>query len=168
MADESKTGKKPKEAVSPETREAAQVEQAQDGQNPTPQTGGMEEKKAVRRSKKKTVLAGKIYIQAGFNNTVITVTDNEGQSLAQASAGSCGFKGSKKGTPYAAQMAAESAAEKAKVYGFEKADIFVKGVGHGREQALRGLIAQGINILRIVDTTPVPHNGCRQPRVRRV
>jgi small subunit ribosomal protein S11 len=126
------------------------------------------EEKKIRRSKKKTVLAGNIYVQAGFNNTLISITDSDGKTLAQASSGSVGFKGSKKGTPYAAQMAAENAAEKAKAYGFEKGDVYVKGVGHGREQALRGLIAQGIAILRIVDTTPVPHNGCRQPRTRRV
>lgn len=126
------------------------------------------EKKTVRRNKKKTVIAGSIYVQAGFNNTIISITDPDGKVVAQSSSGACGFKGSKKGTPYAAQMAAEAAAEKAKAYGFEKGDVYVKGVGHGREQALRGLIAQGITILKIVDTTPVPHNGCRQPRTRRV
>lgn len=130
--------------------------------------GGEGEKKAVRRSKRKTVTTGNIYVNAGFNNTIITITDPDGSVLAWATAGSCGFKGSKKATPFAAQMAAEAAAEKAKAYGFEKGDIFVKGVGHGREQALRGLIAQGISILRIIDRTPVPHNGCRQPRTRRV
>ncbi len=127
-----------------------------------------EEKKVVRRNRKKTVIAGSVYIQAGFNNTIVTVTDAEGKAIAWSTSGTCGFKGSKKGTPYAAQMAAENAAEKAKSYGFEKADVYVKGVGHGREQALRGLIAQGITIQKIVDTTPVPHNGCRQPRTRRV
>lgn len=127
-----------------------------------------EEKKAVRRSKKKTVTTGNVFVNAGFNNTLITFTDLEGQVLTWTTAGSCGFKGSKKATPFAAQMAAESAAEKAKAFGFEKANIFVKGVGHGREQALRGLIAQGISILKIVDVTPVPHNGCRRPRTRRV
>lgn len=126
------------------------------------------EKKTIRRSKKKTVVTGSIYVRAGFNNTLISITDGAGNVIAQSSSGACGFKGSKKGTPFAAQMAAEAAAEKAKVFGFEKADIYVKGVGHGREQALRGLIAQGISILKIVDTTPVPHNGCRQPRTRRV
>lgn len=128
----------------------------------------VEGEKKIRRSKKKTVVAGNIYVQAGFNNTIISITDSDGKTLAQSSSGACGFKGSKKGTPYAAQMAAEAAAEKAKAYGFEKGDVYVKGVGHGREQALRGLIAQGISILKIVDTTPVPHNGCRQPRTRRV
>lgn len=127
-----------------------------------------EEKKTVRRNKRKTVISGSIFIQAGFNNTIVTFTDGDGKAVSWATSGSCGFKGSKKGTPYAAQMAAEAAAEKAKAYGFEKGDVYVKGVGHGREQALRGLIAQGITILKIVDTTPVPHNGCRQPRTRRV
>jgi len=126
------------------------------------------EEKKIRRSKKKTVISGNVYVQAGFNNTIVMVTDSEGKALAWSSSGACGFKGSKKATPYAAQMAAESAAEKAKAYGFEKADVYVKGVGHGREQALRGLIAQGISLLKIVDITPVPHNGCRQPRTRRV
>jgi small subunit ribosomal protein S11 len=124
--------------------------------------------KKVRRSKKKTVTSGRIYIQAGFNNTIITITDNEGKTLAWSTSGACGFKGSKKSTPYAAQMAAENAAEKARAFGFEKGDVFVKGVGIGREQALRGLISQGISIGRIADVTPIPHNGCRQPRVRRV
>lgn len=127
-----------------------------------------EDKKVVRRSKKKTVTSGIVFVNAGFNNTLITFADSEGKTLCWSSSGSCGFKGSKKGTPYAAQMAAESAAEKAKTYGFEKADIYVRGVGHGREQALRGLIAQGISILKIVDITPLAHNGCRQPRTRRV
>ena len=127
-----------------------------------------EEKKTVRRNKRKTVVSGSIFIQAGFNNTIVTFTDGDGKVVSWATSGSCGFKRSKKGTPYAAQMAAEAAAEKAKAYGFEKGDVYVKGVGHGREQALRGLIAQGITILKIVDTTPVPHNGCRQPRTRRV
>lgn len=126
------------------------------------------EKKTVRRNKRKTVVSGSVYVQAGFNNTIVTFTDADGKAISWATSGSCGFKGSKKATPYAAQMAAEAAAEKAKAYGFERGDVFVKGVGHGREQALRGLIAQGITILRIVDTTPVPHNGCRQPRTRRV
>lgn len=124
--------------------------------------------KAVRRNKKRTVTSGRVYIEAGFNNTIITITDENGKTIAWSSAGACGFKGSKKSTPYAAQMAAENAAEKARAFGFEKADVLVKGVGVGREQALRGLISQGINVGRIADVTPVAHNGCRQPRVRRV
>ena len=127
-----------------------------------------EKPKTVRRSKKKTVLSGRIYLNAGFNNTIVTITDPDGKTIAWSSSGGAGFKGSKKSTPYAAQMAAEGAAEKAKAYGFEKADVYVKGVGHGREQALRGLISQGISIQNIYDTTPIPHNGCRKPRTRRV
>lgn len=127
-----------------------------------------EEKKVVRRSKKKSVSSGNVYVNAGFNNTIVSVTDNDGKVIAWSTSGTCGFKGSKKATPFAAQMAAENAAEKAKAYGFEKADVYVKGVGHGREQALRGLIAQGIAIVRIIDVTPIPHNGCRKPRTRRV
>lgn len=127
-----------------------------------------EKPKAVRRNKRKTVSSGRVYIRAGFNNTIITFTDDDGKTLAWATSGSTGFKGSKKSTPYAAQMAAESAAEKAKAYGFEQGDIYINGVGNGREQALRGLIAQGISILSIYDTTPIPHNGCKRPRVRRV
>ena len=126
-----------------------------------------EKPKTIRRSKKKTVASGRIYVRAGFNNTIVTVTDEDGKTLAWATSGAAGFKGSKKSTPYAAQMAAEAAAEKARTFGFEKADVYVTGVGHGREQALRGLIAQGIAIRSIYDITPVPHNGCRQPRVRR-
>jgi len=124
--------------------------------------------KTVRRNKKKTVTSGRVYVNAGFNNTIVTITDENGKTIAWSTSGACGFKGSKKSTPYAAQMAAENAAEKARAFGFEKADVFVKGVGVGREQALRGLISQGIHIGRITDVTPIPHNGCRQPRVRRV
>ncbi len=138
---------------------------AEDKKTTTP---AEEPKKVVRRSKKKTVLSGRIYIEAGFNNTIVTFADDDGNTLAWHSAGAAGFKGSKKSTPYAAQMAAEGAAEKAQVYGFERGDVYVKGVGHGREQALRGLIAQGITIENIYDTTPIPHNGCRKPRTRRM
>ncbi len=130
--------------------------------------GAEGEVKKIKRSKKKTVVHGIIYVHAGFNNTLVTVADLDGQTIAWSSSGTCGFKGSKKATPYAAQMAAENAAEKAKAYGLEKADVYVKGVGNGREQALRGLIAQGVEILKISDITPVPHNGCRKPRPRRV
>jgi len=127
-----------------------------------------EPKKTVRRSKRRTVLSGRIYIKAGFNNTIVTITDPDGKTIAWSTSGAAGFKGSKKSTPYAAQMAAEGAAEKAKAFGFEKADVYVNGVGHGREQALRGLISQGISVQNIYDVTPIPHNGCRMPRTRRV
>lgn len=124
--------------------------------------------KIVRRKKGKTVVSGRIYITAGFNNTIVTFTDENGKTIAWGSAGAAGFKGSKKSTPYAAQMAAEMASEKARAYGFEKGDVFVKGVSRAREQALRGIISHGITLGRIVDITPVPHNGCRQPRIRRM
>lgn len=133
-----------------------------------PGAEGEEGPKKIRRNKKKTVTRGVIFVNAGFNNTLITFADEDGKTLCWSSSGACGFKGSKKSTPYAAQVAAENAAEKAKAFGFEKADVFIKGVGSGREQALRGLIAQGIEILKIADITPVPHNGCRRPRPRRV
>ncbi|MBT4384767.1 30S ribosomal protein S11 [Candidatus Peregrinibacteria bacterium] len=141
------------------------VAKAADAAKTTEET---EAKPKVRRSKRKTVLSGRIYIEASFNNTLVTITDDEGKTVAWHTAGAAGFKGSKKSTPYAAQMAAEGAAEKAKTYGFEKGDVYIKGVGHGREQALRGLIAQGISIQNIYDVTPIPHNGCRKPRTRRV
>ncbi|MEK7146601.1 MAG: 30S ribosomal protein S11 [Patescibacteria group bacterium] len=129
---------------------------------------GEEGPKKIRRNKKKTVTRGIVFVNAGFNNTLITFADEDGKTLCWSSSGASGFKGSKKSTPYAAQVAAENAAEKAKAFGFEKADVYIKGVGSGREQALRGLIAQGIEILKIADITPVPHNGCRRPRTRRV
>jgi small subunit ribosomal protein S11 len=134
----------------------------------TKEVAAEEKIKAVRRNKKKTVSSGRIYITAGFNNTIVTFTDDAGKTLAWSSAGAGGFKGSKKSTPYAAQIAAENAAEKARAFGFEKGDVYVKGIGHGREQALRGLISKGISVQAIYDVTPVPHNGCRKPRTRRV
>ena len=123
--------------------------------------------KTTKKNKVRVEIEGQAHIQASFNNIIISLTNNNGQVISWSSAGKMGFRGSKKNTPYAAQMAAESAAEKARSFGFEKADVYVTGVGHGREQALRGLIAQGIAIKAIYDITPVPHNGCRQPRVRR-
>lgn len=118
--------------------------------------------------KRQSVIRGKAYVHASYNNTIITITDDNGNVLAWSSAGASGFKGTKKATPYAAQVAAENVAEKAKMYGMEKLDVFVKGVGTGREQAIRGLIANGFDIESIHDRTPIPHNGCRQPKPRRV
>lgn len=124
---------------------------------------------ATKSSKKRrSVPKGRAYINASFNNTIITITDENGNVLAWDSAGASGFKGSKKATPYAAQVAAENVATKAKLYGTEKLDVFVKGVGTGREQAVRGLIANGFDIESINDRTPIPHNGCRRPKPRRV
>lgn len=122
----------------------------------------------MAKKTKKSVASGKAYIQSTFNNTIVTITDTEGDTLSWASAGSNGFKGAKKSTPYAAQIAAENAAEKAKVFGLERVIVFIKGIGPGREQAIRGLQAAGINVDSITDVTPVAHNGCRAPKKRRV
>lgn len=117
---------------------------------------------------KKTVPSGKVYVHAGMNNTIVTVTEPNGSVLARSSSGASGFKGTKKSTPYAAQVAAEGVVEKCKPYGLEEVDVYVKGIGPGREQAIRGLISGGINVNLIVDKTPVPHNGCRKRKARRV
>ena len=124
-------------------------------------------KKGVRKEKKH-VTSGAAYIQATFNNTIVTITDPAGGVVTWASAGNLGFKGSRKGTPYAAQMAAESAAKKAIDVGMKQVDVYVKGPGAGRESAIRALQAAGLDINLIKDVTPVPHNGCRPPKRRRV
>jgi small subunit ribosomal protein S11 len=121
-----------------------------------------------KRKTKKTIPAGVAHIQATFNNTIITITDMEGNVLTWASAGGAGFKGSRKGTPYAAGQAAAVAANKAKENGIQALDIKVKGPGSGRESAIRALSAAGIEIKSIRDVTPVPHNGCRPRKRRRV
>jgi small subunit ribosomal protein S11 len=122
-------------------------------------------KKKVRKKEKKNVLHGAAHIKSTFNNTIVTITDLEGNTLAWASAGNVGFKGSRKSTPFAAQLAAEAAARRAQEHGVRKVDVFVKGPGSGRETAIRSLAATGLEILGIQDVTPVPHNGCR-PRKR--
>ncbi len=128
-----------------------------------------ETKKVIKKSKsKRTVTEGKAFIQSSFNNTIITITDLNGNMIAWSSAGSNGFKGAKKATPYAAQVSAEAAINKALLYGLEKLQVFVKGIGAGREQAVRGLNAGGISIESITDVTPVPHNGCRPRKSRRI
>ncbi|MBU1152078.1 30S ribosomal protein S11 [Patescibacteria group bacterium] len=119
------------------------------------------------KSKRRSISEGNAYVHASFNNTIITLAEPNGDVVAWGSAGSSGFKGARKSTPYAAQVAAESAAEKAKVFGFERAHIYVKGVGPGREQAIRGLVSSGIEIISINDITGVPHNGCRKKKPRR-
>ena len=124
--------------------------------------------KKVRRKEKKNVAQGEAHIKSTFNNTIITFTDRQGNVLSWASAGNVGFKGSRKSTPFAAQMAAESAARKAQEHGMRKVDVFVKGPGSGRETAIRSLQATGLEIQGIQDVTPVPHNGCRPPKRRRV
>ena len=120
--------------------------------------------KARKRKVKKNVPNGCAHIQASFNNTVITITDEDGNTIAWGSAGTIGYKGSKKSTPFAAQMASESAAKKAYDAGMRKVDVFVKGLGSGRETAIRSLQVAGLEITSITDVTPIPHNGCRPPK----
>jgi small subunit ribosomal protein S11 len=124
--------------------------------------------KKVRRKEKKNVAHGHAHIKSTFNNTIVTITDHLGNVISWASAGHVGFKGSRKSTPYAAQMVAEAAARRAQEHGMRKVDVFVKGPGSGRETAIRSLQATGLEVGSIQDVTPVPHNGCRPPKRRRV
>ena len=121
-----------------------------------------------KRRVKKNIEAGIAHIHSTFNNTIIMITDTHGNALAWSSAGSLGFKGSKKSTPFAAQMAAETATKAALIHGLKTVDVFVKGPGSGREAAIRALSACGLDVISITDVTPVPHNGCRPPKRRRV
>ena len=125
-------------------------------------------KKVTKKRVKKNVERGQAHIQSSFNNTIVTLTDAEGNALSWASAGGLGFKGSRKSTPYAAQMAAETAAKAAIVHGLKTVDVFFFFSGSGREAAIRALAACGIEVTSIKDVTPVPHNGCRPPKRRRV
>jgi len=131
----------------------------------------MAEKKVLKRKKKssiRSVPTGNAYIQASYNNTLITFTDPKGDAIAMASAGQCGFKGPKKSTPYAAGVIVTKAAEQAKPYGLKEVNVFVKGIGSGREASVRAINANGIIVLSVKDTTPIPHNGCRAKKSRRV
>ena len=121
-----------------------------------------------RRKEKKNVAHGHAHIKSTFNNTIVSITDPSGNVISWASAGHVGFKGSRKSTPFAAQMAAESAARRAQEHGMRKVDVFVKGPGSGRETAIRSLQATGLEVGSIQDVTPTPHNGCRPPKRRRV
>ena len=121
-----------------------------------------------RRRDRKFVDRGQAHIQSSFNNTIVTITDAAGNALSWASAGQMGFRGSRKSTPYAAQMAADTAANAAREYGLKMVEVFVKGPGSGREAAIRALQAAGLEVTMIKDVTPVPHNGCRPPKRRRV
>lgn len=126
-------------------------------------------KKTTKRKKvKRTLAKGTMHVQATFNNTIISITDDNGNLVAWKSSGSAGFKGSRKSTPYAAQIAAEKAIEKAKDFGLAKVDVIIKGIGSGRESAVRALMASGIDIASIKDVTGIPHNGCRPRKARRV
>ncbi len=122
----------------------------------------------IRRREKKNITSGIAHVSATFNNTKITITDVQGNTIAWASAGGQGFKGSRKSTPYAAQLAAEDAGRKAQEHGVKTLEVNVKGPGSGRESALRALQAVGFTITSIKDVTPIPHNGCRPPKRRRV
>lgn len=124
--------------------------------------------KKTRRKEKKNIPFGAAHIKSTFNNTVITITDLNGNTIAWESAGSVGFKGSRKSTPFAAQVAAEACAKKAQEHGVKKVEVFVKGPGSGRETAIRTLQATGIEVAGVNDITPVPHNGCRARKRRRV
>ena len=124
--------------------------------------------KSAKKKVKRSVVDGVAHIFASFNNTIVTISDRQGNTLSWATAGGSGFRGSRKSTPFAAQVAAEKAGEAAKVYGLKNLDVNVKGPGPGRESAVRALNASGFKITNISDVTPIPHNGCRPPKKRRV
>ena len=123
---------------------------------------------ARKRKTKKNIPAGTVHIKSTFNNTLVTITDLEGNTVSWASAGTMGIKGSKKSTPYAASMAAEAAGREAVAAGMKVVDVFVKGLGQGRDTAVRALSTVGLEVKSITDVTPIPHNGCRPPKRRRV
>jgi small subunit ribosomal protein S11 len=122
----------------------------------------------ARKKEKKNIVTGVAHVNATFNNTIVTITDGQGNTVSWSSAGSLGFKGSRKSTPYAAQVAAEDAAKKAVEHGMRTLEVEVSGPGAGRESALRALQTVGLNVTAIRDVTPIPHNGCRAPKRRRV
>ena len=133
-----------------------------------PKTRGAQGARKPRRKDKKNVSVGQAHIKSTFNNTIVSITDPSGAVISWASSGQVGFKGSRKSTPYAAQLAAESAARRAQEHGMKKVDVFVKGPGSCRETAIRSLQAAGLEVGSIQDVTPQAHNGCRQPKRRRV
>ena len=128
----------------------------------------MAKRTRIKKKEKKNISSGVVHIQSTFNNTIVTITDPVGNVLSWSSSGVQGFKGSRKSTPFAAQLAAEDAVKKALEYGMKTVEVFVKGPGAGRESALRSLQAAGFNIVSIKDVAPIPHNGCRPPKRRRV
>jgi small subunit ribosomal protein S11 len=131
-------------------------------------TGTKSKKKVFKKKERKNVPHGVAFIQASFNNTIVTITDSEGRTLAWKSSGSLGFRGSRKGTPFAAQQAAMNAANQARDHGMRSIEVRVNGPGSGRESAIRALAAAGLDVKTIKDVTPIPHNGCRPPKRRRV
>lgn len=128
----------------------------------------MAKPRSTRKKVKKTVVDGVAHVHASFNNTIINITDRQGNTLAWATAGGSGFRGSRKSTPFAAQIAAQKAGEVVKEFGMKNLDVNIKGPGPGRESAVRALNALGYKITNITDVTPIPHNGCRPPKKRRV
>ncbi len=164
MADETKETKEAPKAKAPQGEKAAAAPSAG-----APAAAGAAAAPAPRRRRvKRVVTEGIAHIHATFNNTIVTITDQQGLVVAWSSAGSVGFKGSRKGTPFAAQMAAEACARKAADVGMRSVIAYVKGPGGGRESAVRALQAAGLNVSSIKDVTPIPHNGCRPPKRRRV
>ena len=127
-----------------------------------------QKKRTKKRRERKSIPAGRAYIQSSFNNTIVTLTDPQGNVIAWGSSGTAGFKGSRKGTPYAAQLAARDAARKGMEHGLRQVEVFVRGPGSGREAAIRSLQGSGLTITSIRDVTPIPHNGCRPRKRRRV
>jgi len=125
-------------------------------------------RKGGARKTKRTLSTGQVHIYATFNNTIVTITDEQGNTVCWGSAGSSGFKGSRKSTPFAARLAAEEAVKKAQAIGMQEVDVFITGPGPGRESAIRAVQSQGLKVKSITDETPVPHNGCRPPKKRRV
>src|SRR3989441_10340296 len=125
-------------------------------------------KKSFKKKEKRVVHTGTVHVQATFNNTIVTISDNEGNTVSWSSAGSLGFRGSRKGTPFAAQQASLTAASKAKELGLRSVEVRVSGPGSGRESAIRALATAGLEVRAIKDSTPIPHNGCRPPKKRRV
>jgi len=130
--------------------------------------GTKPKRRSSSRKIKRTLSSAQVHIYATFNNTIITVTDQQGNTVSWTSAGTIGFKGSRKSTPFAARLAAEGAMKKAQAMGIQEIDLFIKGPGPGREAAIRAIQAQGMKIRSIADVTPVPHNGCRPPKKRRM
>ncbi len=133
-----------------------------------PKANAKLKKVSRKRRERKLVERGAAHIRSSFNNTIVTITDVNGNALSWASAGGMGFRGNKKSTPFAAQMAAETAAKAATEFGLKSVDVFVKGPGSGREAAIRALQTAGLDVTMIKDVTPIPHNGCRPPKRRRV
>ena len=131
-------------------------------------TNDQAQQQPARKKAKRVVVDGVAHIQASFNNTMITITDRQGNALCWATSGATGFRGSRKSTPFAAQVAAERVANAAQEFGMKSVDVYVKGPGPGRESAVRSLNAAGLRINSIADVTPIPHNGCRPPKKRRV